>query len=104
VDRQFRHIKEPSFVEDLRRSNLTGPNFAYFFAKVEDSLDTNPWFYGTEVPGGDGLLMIPTADAFPDIPASYVFFKTDVASNPSEIRYYGLSPVWSEDDLPDEVF
>lgn len=101
--RRFVHIQERSFAEDRESAKLTGRNFDYFFEKVEDSVDSNPWLYGTEVPGGEGMLMLPTTEAFPDLPACYIYYTAVLEDELAEIRYFGMSPIWSQADvLPDD--
>jgi hypothetical protein len=102
VARRFVHIQETSFASARTEVGLAGRNFDHFFEKVEASLDSNPWFYGTEVPDGDGLLVIPTTDAFPDLPASYIYFRAD--PDAGEVRYVGISPAWSRNDTPPADF
>jgi hypothetical protein len=94
--RDFTHIYEPSFDEDRAKFGLTGRNFDYFFSKVEDYIDANPWDFSAEVPGGEGIRVLPTMAAFPDIPAFYLYFSVAEEGDLSEIHYLGLSPVWSQ--------
>jgi hypothetical protein len=50
------------------------------------------------VPDGNGILMLPTRDVALDIPPLYVYYR--VEESPNTIAFLGLSPAWSEEDLP----
>lgn len=73
---------------------LSGENFEYFFQDVERILRDYPRVGSVAVPGGQGILMRATLDAFPDIPPLYIYYR--VKENPNAIRFFGLSPAWSE--------
>lgn len=94
--RNFDHHCEPSFEEDRAKFGLMGRDFDYFFSKIEDYVDANPWNYSAEVPGGEGIRVLPTMAAFPDIPAFYLYFSIAQEDGFNEIHYLGLSPVWSQ--------
>ena len=76
---------------------LSGPNFDHFWRKVEKQLGNYPYNYSEEVPDGEGMRMLPTADMFPDIPPLYVYYR--VEHQPNKIHYWALSRAWSKDDL-----
>jgi hypothetical protein len=88
----------PSFELARARLGLSGRNFDYFFADVERNRRDYPWAGAEEVPDSDGILMLPTKDAFPDVPPLYVYYR--VREIPNRIRFLGLSRAWSESDLP----
>ena len=86
----------PSFRADRAELGLSGANFDYFFGDVERVLRDYPGEGAEEVPGGGGILMRPTRDAFPDIPPLYIYYI--VNGSPNTIRFLGLSRAWSEDE------
>jgi hypothetical protein len=95
---RFEPRYEPSFSADRVTLGLSGANFDHFFAAVEQHLADYPWASSEEVPGGEGIWMLPTRQAFPDIPPLYVYYR--VEQNPNRIIYLGMSHAWSKLDLP----
>lgn len=85
---------EPSFSEDRATLGLSGRNFDHFFQDVERVLADYPREGSTAVPGGEGVLILPTRDVALDIPPLYVYYR--VEERPNRIRYLGLSHAWSE--------
>ncbi len=63
---------------------------------VEDYLGDYPWEYSEEVPDSEGIRMLRTRDAFPDIPPLYVYYR--VEEQPNKIIYLGLSRAWSQEE------
>jgi hypothetical protein len=94
---RFAPCYEPSFDHDKAELGLAGPNFDHFFRSVEVYVGDYPWEYSKEVPDSDGIRMLPTRRAFPDIPALYVYYR--VEQNPNKIIYLGLSPAWSQAEV-----
>ena len=95
---RFEPHYEPSFESDRAELGLSGSNFDHFFRSVESFLGDYPWEYSEEVPESEGIWMLPTRDAFPDIPALYVYYC--VEQHPSKIIYLGLSRARSHDETP----
>ena len=93
---RFEPQYEPSFDADRAELGLGGSDFDHFFRSVEDHLGDYPWEYSEEVPGGGGIRMLGTRDAFPDIPPLYVYYQ--VKERPNRIIYLGLSRAWSQDE------
>lgn len=87
----------PSFRAHRRELGLAGANFDYFFRAVEVYLRDYPWEFSEEVPDSDGIRMLPTRNAFPDIPPLYVYYR--VEQDPNRIFYLGLSPAWSHQEM-----
>jgi hypothetical protein len=88
---------EASFDADRQALGLSGSNFNFFFETVERYLGNYPWKYSEEIPNSGGIRMLPTRDAFPDIPPLYVYYR--VGQQPNKIYYLGLSPAWSKTDV-----
>jgi hypothetical protein len=84
---------EASFDQQRRGLGLGGENFDFFFKAVESYLGDYPWEYSTEVPDSNGIRMLPTRQAFLDIPPLYVYYR--VEQDPNKIIFLGLSPAWS---------
>lgn len=93
---RFEPHREPSFDADRAELGLSGSDFDHFFQSVEDHLSDYPWEYSEEVPDGEGIRMLRTRDAFPDIPPLYVYYR--VQEQPNRIVYLGLSRAWSQDE------
>lgn len=90
---RFEPHYEPSFAADRAALGFAGPNFDGLFRAVETYLGDYPWEYSVEVPGSEGIRMLATRRAFPDMPPLYVYYR--VEENPNRIRFLGLSPAWS---------
>jgi hypothetical protein len=93
----FEPHHEPTFEAHRARLGLTGAPFDYFFSAVEKLLGDYPYKYSEEVPDSEGIRMLPTQAAFPDIPALYVYYR--VRRQPNQIIYVALSPAWSKADV-----
>jgi hypothetical protein len=94
---RFEPLYEPTFTAHRARLGLTGSNFDYFFGAVEKLLGDYPYKYSEEVPESEGIRVLPTEAAFPDIPPLYVYYR--VEHQPNRIRFMALSPAWSKRDL-----
>jgi hypothetical protein len=80
------------------RLGLTGEAFDYFWRAVEKQLSDYPYHrYSREVPDHEGIRIFPTEEAYPDLPALYVYYR--VEHQPNRIHYLALSPAWSRSDL-----
>jgi hypothetical protein len=93
---RFEPHYESSFDADRVELGLSGSDFDHFSQSVEDHLGDYPWEYSEEVPDGEGIRMLRTRDAFPDIPPLYVYYR--VEEQPNEIIYLGLSRAWSQEE------
>ena len=93
---RFSASYEPSFEAHRVALGLSGPNFDYFFRDVEAYVCDYPWQYSTPVPDGDGVRMLPTRDAFPDIPPLYIYYRVEV--DPNRVVFLGLSAAWSQSE------
>lgn len=93
---RFEPYYEPSFIADRAALGFGGPNFDSFFSAVETYLGDYPWEYSVEVPESEGIRILSTRRAFPDIPPLYVYYR--VEENPNRIHYLGLSPAWSQEE------
>lgn len=105
---RFAPCYEPSFESHRGQLGLAGPNFDYFFNDVETFLGDYPWEFSKQIPDSEGIRMLPTRNAFPDIPPMYVYYRVEQRLN--KIVFLGLSPAWSKaetlslDDLDAEEF
>jgi hypothetical protein len=93
---RFEPYFETSFDADRAALGLSGRPFDYFFRGVENYLANYPWKYSEEVKDSGGIRMLPTRDAFPDIPPLYVYYR--VEQDPNKIVFLGLSPAWSQSE------
>ena len=94
---RFTACYERSFDLSLRKLGFAGPNFDFFWRAVEAELLDYPWEYSRELPNSDGLRIRHTRGAFQDIPALLVYFKVDPVKE--FVRFVGLSPDWSDDEV-----
>lgn len=93
---RFEPHYEPSFDTDRAELGLSGSDFDHFFQSVEDHLGDYPWEYSDEVPDSEGIRMLRTRDAFPDIPPLYIYYRAE--EQPNRIIFLGLSRAWSQDE------
>ncbi len=93
---RFEPEYEPSFATDRAELGFGGPSFDFVFGEIEHYLADHPWAYSEEVPDGEGIRMLSTRQAFPDIPPLYVYYM--VEEDPNKIRYLGLSRAWSQEE------
>lgn len=93
---RFEPEYEPSFAADRAELGFGGPSFDFVFGEIERYLADYPWEYSEEVPGGGGIRMLRTRDAFSDIPPLYVYYR--VEESPNKIRYLGVSRAWLHDE------
>lgn len=89
---------ESSFGEDRVKVGLSGPDFDHHFEKLARSLRDYPFGQSVEIPNGDGIRLQPTYEAAPDLPAMCLLYQ--VEENPNEIVFLGLTPAWTDDDIP----
>jgi len=75
---------------------LSGSDFDYFFQSVEDHLGDYPWEYSEEVSDSEGIRMLCTRGAFPDIPPLYIYYRVEEKLN--KIIYLGLSRAWLQEE------
>jgi hypothetical protein len=87
---------ESSFAEARTRLGLSGANFDNFFGDVERHLADYPRSSATKAPEREGVWMLRTKDAFPDIPALIIYYR--VEERPNTIVYLDLSPDWRNAD------
>jgi hypothetical protein len=93
----FEPIYEPSFAADRATLGLSGRDFDFRFKDIENDRRDYPYKESVEVPEGEGIRMMSTLKASPDLPALYVYYR--VLENPNRIVFLGLSPAWSKQDL-----
>jgi hypothetical protein len=93
----FEPIYEPSFAEARARLGLSGASFDSRFADVERHLADYPRSSATKAPEHEGIWMLRTKEAFPDIPPLIVYYR--VTEQPNRIVYLSLSPDWSKPDV-----
>jgi len=99
---RFAACYENSFWEQRRGLGLGGQNFDHFFQGIESFLGVYPWEYSQPVPDGEGIRMLPTIEAAPDLPALYVYYR--VEEKPNKIIFLGLSRAWSKADVAPPPF
>lgn len=94
---RFAPSYEPSFDTHRAGLGLSGANFDHFFREVEFYVCDDPWMQFTEeVPDSDGIRMLSTRQAFPDIPPLYVYYRFEPEAG--RVVFFGLSPAWSQVD------
>ena len=86
---RFEPHHEPSFDADRAELGLSGSAFDRFFQSVENHLGDYPWEYSEEVPDSEGVRMLRTRDAFPNIPPLYIYYRVEEQPN----RIIGVAPV-----------
>jgi hypothetical protein len=95
---RFEPHYEPSFAEDRATLRLSGSDFDYFFADVENYLADYPTVSSTSVIPHEDIWMLRTRSGFPDLPPLFVYYR--VEELPNKIIYLGLSRDWSNADAP----
>lgn len=89
----FEPIYEPSFADARSQLGLSGANFDSFFKDIERHLADYPRSSATKAPEREGVWMLRTREAFPDVPPLIVYYR--VNELPNQIIYLGLSSDWS---------
>ncbi len=100
--RKWSACYEDAFGADRKAVGLGGRNFDTFFDGVERSVLDYPWEYSEEVPESGGTRMRLTRADFSDLPPIYVYYK--VNAEECRVRFVGLSPAWSKEDLAPPPF
>jgi hypothetical protein len=88
---------EPDFDTDRSNLGLGDKNFDYFFQGVETFLRNSPGQDSVEVPNSEGIWMMQTRHAFPDIPPLYVYYR--IEEEPARnVVFIGLSRAWAQSE------
>lgn len=94
---RFAPVYESSFDTQRTDLGLSGANFDHFFRRVEFRVCEDPWMeYTEEVPDSEGIRILSTRRAFPDIPPLYVYYR--VERLPEKVIFLGLSRAWSQSE------
>ena len=85
---------DQSFDDQRAALGFSAESFENLFREVEFRICDDPWLqYSTEVPDSDGIRIVPTRQAFPDIPPLYVYYR--FSAELRRVVFLGLSPAWS---------
>lgn len=86
-----------SWHEDVRALGFSAKHFDSIWREPEFRLCDDPWMqYTQEIPASEGMRIMPTRQAFPDIPPLYVFYRFN--GETQKVDFCGLSPACRESE------